>query len=141
MRVASLLPALLSLCGAMALAADMDPVSELSQRSGLPASEVSALLAHCDANQTSMNVCAWRDQLVAEQALRQAVEQAGGASPGCRKALEARMAAWAKRRDTSCQRSADRRWSDGSLRPAATALCAAQATKHMTAAVRKKACR
>lgn len=43
---------------------------EISARSGLPASEVNALLADCDSNQTSMNFCAWRDQIVAERELQ-----------------------------------------------------------------------
>lgn len=55
--------------------AEQTPADEIAARSGLPASEVNALLAQCDSDQTSMNFCAWRDQLVAERELRQQVER------------------------------------------------------------------
>lgn len=38
--------------------ADQTPADEISARSGLPASDVAALLNNCDSSQTSMNFCA-----------------------------------------------------------------------------------
>jgi hypothetical protein len=32
------------------------------------------MLANCDANQTSLNFCAWRDRVVAEQKLQDVVD-------------------------------------------------------------------
>ena len=36
------------------------------------------MLANCDANQMSLNFCAWRDRVVAEQKLQNVVEISGG---------------------------------------------------------------
>ncbi len=83
------------------------PADEIAVRSGLPASEVNALLSDCDSNQTSMNFCAWRD-------------------------LDAQIAKWKRARDASCEKSTRNAWGDGSMRPAAQAICATEATKKMT---------
>lgn len=108
------------------------PGDEISARSGLPASEVDALLANCDSNQTSMNFCAWRDQIVAERELQQVVEQQESQHPERKAALEARITSWKKARDASCEKSSRKEWGDGSMRPAAQAICATAATKKMT---------
>ncbi|MBO7755566.1 lysozyme inhibitor LprI family protein [Burkholderia pseudomallei] len=112
--------------------AEQTPADEISARSGLPASEVSALLADCDSNQTSMNFCAWRDQLVAERELQQVVDQQISEHPERKTALEAKVAKWKKARDASCEKSARKEWNDGSMRPAAQAICATASTKKMT---------
>ncbi|WP_322065871.1 lysozyme inhibitor LprI family protein [Burkholderia ubonensis] len=112
--------------------AEQSPADEISARSGLPASEVSALLADCDSNQTSMNFCAWRDQIVAERELQQVVDQQVSQHPERKAALEAKVAKWKKARDASCEKSARKEWDDGSMRPAAQAICATASTKKMT---------
>nr|WP_232452579.1 lysozyme inhibitor LprI family protein [Burkholderia ubonensis] len=100
---------LLLLASATAFA-EQTPADEISARSGLPASEVSALLADCDSNQTSMNFCAWRDQIVAERELQQVVDQQVSEHPERKAALEAKIAKWKKARDASCEKSARKEW-------------------------------
>ncbi|KVW21478.1 hypothetical protein WK94_16775 [Burkholderia ubonensis] len=112
--------------------AEQSPADEISARSGLPASEVSALLADCDSNQTSMNFCAWRDQIVAERELQQVVDKQISEHPDRKAALEARIAKWKRARDASCEKSARKEWGEGSMRPAAQAICATASTKKMT---------
>ncbi|KVP94271.1 hypothetical protein WL02_05520 [Burkholderia ubonensis] len=112
--------------------AEQTPADEISARSGLPASEVSALLADCDSNQTSMNFCAWRDQIVAERELQQVVDQQVSEHPERKAALEAKIAKWKKARDASCEKSARKEWGEGSMRPAAQAICVTASTKKMT---------
>jgi uncharacterized protein YecT (DUF1311 family) len=126
-----LLLALLLLSSAHAFAGQT-PADEISARSGLPASEVNAMLADCDSNQTSMNFCAWRDQIVAERELQQVVEQQESEHPERKAALDARIARWRKARDASCEKSARKEWDGGSMRPAAQAICATAATRKMT---------
>ncbi|MXK59264.1 DUF1311 domain-containing protein [Burkholderia pseudomallei] len=128
---------LLLLASASAFA-EQTPADEISARSGLPASEVNALLADCDSNQTSMNFCAWRDQLVAERELQQVVDQQISEHPARKAALEAKVAKWKKARDASCEKSARKEWGDGSMRPAAQAICATAATKKMTKKLSRK---
>ncbi|KVT87052.1 hypothetical protein WK59_09445 [Burkholderia ubonensis] len=122
---------LLLLASATAFA-ERTPADEISARSGLPASEVSALLADCDSNQTSMNFCAWRDQIVAERELQQVVDQQVSEHPERKAALEAKIAKWKKARDASCEKSARKEWGEGSMRPAAQAICVTASTKKMT---------
>ncbi|KVK79092.1 lysozyme inhibitor LprI family protein [Burkholderia cepacia] len=112
--------------------ADQSPADEISARSGLPASEVTALLNNCDGSQTSMNFCAWRDQIVAERELQQVVDEQVAAHPERKGALDARITKWKKARDASCEKSSRREWGDGSMRPAAQAICATASTKKMT---------
>ncbi|OJA44113.1 lysozyme inhibitor LprI family protein [Burkholderia ubonensis] len=121
-----------SLCASARAFADPTPAEEISARSGLPASEVNALLDNCDSNQTSMNFCAWRDQFVAEHELRQVVDQQIAEHPERKAALEAKVAKWKKARDASCEKSARKEWDDGLMRPAAQAVCATASTKQMT---------
>ncbi|KVN37576.1 hypothetical protein WJ63_33390 [Burkholderia pyrrocinia] len=128
---------LLLLASASAFA-EQTPADEISARSGLPASEVNALLADCDSNQTSMNFCAWRDQLVAERELQQVVDRQISEHPERKAALEAKVAKWKKTRDASCEKSARKEWGDGSMRPAAQAICATAATKKMAKRLSRK---
>ncbi|WP_175688062.1 lysozyme inhibitor LprI family protein [Burkholderia anthina] len=115
-----------------AAVADQTPADEISARSGLPASEVTALLDNCDGSQTSMNFCAWRDQIVAERELQQVVDKQVAEHPELKHALEARITKWKKARDASCEKSSRREWGDGSMLPAARAICATASTKKMT---------
>ncbi|MFA8326441.1 lysozyme inhibitor LprI family protein [Burkholderia ubonensis] len=112
--------------------AEQTPADEISARSGLPASEVSALLADCESNQTSMNFCAWRDQIVAERELQHVVDRQASEHPERKAALDAKIAKWKKARDASCEKSARKEWGEGSMRPAAQAICATASTKKMT---------
>ncbi|KUZ70564.1 lysozyme inhibitor LprI family protein [Burkholderia ubonensis] len=122
---------LLLVASATALA-EQTPADEISARSGLPASEVSALLADCESNQTSMNFCAWRDQIVAERELQHVVDRQASEHPERKAALDAKIAKWKKARDASCEKSARKEWGEGSMRPAAQAICATASTKKMT---------
>ncbi|MDW9241404.1 hypothetical protein C7S16_1700 [Burkholderia thailandensis] len=112
--------------------AEQTPAEEISARSGLPASEVSALLADCDSNQTSMNFCAWRDRIVAERELQQVVDRQVSEHPDRKSALEAKIAKWKKARDASCEKAARKEWGDGSMRPTAQTVCQTESTKKMT---------
>ena len=81
--------------------AEQTPADEIAARSGLPASEVAGLLNNCDGSQTSMNFCAWRDQIVAERQLQQVVDKQIEAHPERKAALEAKISKWKKARDAS----------------------------------------
>lgn len=131
----------LTLVSTSVLASPPDPIDEIAQRSGLPASEVSAALSDCDANQTNMNFCAWRDQLVAEQKLDDAVNAKAGSSTSCKTALQRKITAWKKRRDASCLKSASRQWGGGSMLPTAVAMCKAAETERMRKAITTGKCR
>ncbi|CAE6763641.1 lysozyme inhibitor LprI family protein [Paraburkholderia haematera] len=108
-----------------------DPADVISQQSGLPASEVQGMLANCDANQTSLNFCAWRDRVVAEQKLQDVVDEKVANSPGCKARLEDKIVAWKKRRDASCKKSAEAENGGGSVVPMEIAACQAAETDRM----------
>ncbi|MCC8394294.1 lysozyme inhibitor LprI family protein [Paraburkholderia sp. MMS20-SJTR3] len=131
----------LVLVGACASALAADPVEEIAKRSGLPASEVTATLADCEANQTSMNFCAWRDQIVSEQKLELAVAAKAGSSAACEKALKKKIAVWKKRRDAECSRSASRQWGGGSMLPTAAATCKTAETDRMRETIAATECK
>ncbi len=114
--------------------------AELAERAGMRPSEVTALLATCDASQTSMKFCAWRDQLAAERTLQRAIDEKRATSPECAAALEQKIDAWRKRRDSVCRESAESEWRNGSMLSAAIAMCAADRTKQMTRIVAAQAC-
>lgn len=107
-------------------------LDELSQRSGLPAAEVSKLLADCHAHQQSMYFCAWRDQIAADRAFGLALAGKLNNRPQCKTTLEAKVASWAKSRDQSCEKSAKAEWGEGSMRPTAQAHCVTAETVRMT---------
>ncbi|MEM5435510.1 lysozyme inhibitor LprI family protein [Paraburkholderia diazotrophica] len=119
----------------------MNPVDEIATRSGLPASEITALLVNCDASQTSMNFCAWRDQLVAEQNLHLAVSSKETQFPACRNRLETQIAGWARQRDRACQRGTQQEWGNGSMHQAAQAICVTKETERITGKVKAFHCR
>lgn len=132
---------LLTLLWAVAVrASPPEPSEEIAKRSGLPLDEVSALLSDCDASQTSMNFCAWRDLIVAEQELQRVVAEKHAASPACKYVSEADIARWKKTRDRACQKSAQKEWGSGSMEPTAHAVCATAETTRMTAEIRASKC-
>jgi uncharacterized protein YecT (DUF1311 family) len=98
-------------------------VSELSERSKIPKSELNGLLADCNASQQSMYFCAWRDQISADRAFKQALADKAQAHPQCKAALEAKVAKWVQVRDRSCDRSAKNQYGEGSMTPTARLLC------------------
>jgi uncharacterized protein YecT (DUF1311 family) len=122
-------------------AAVISPVDEMAARSGLPASEVAALLANCDASQTSMNFCAWRDQLVAEQNLQLAVSRMEAQSPACKNRLEKQIPRWTRQRDLDCQKGARQDWGNGSMHQAAQTICLTKETERITGKVKAFHCR
>ncbi|WP_041734385.1 lysozyme inhibitor LprI family protein [Paraburkholderia atlantica] len=131
----------LALVSSSALATASNPADVIATRSGLPASEVDAALSHCNANQTSMNLCAWRDQIVAEQKLERVVEGKAAVSPTCKAAIEKRITAWKRRRDANCEKSASREWGGGSMLPTAVAMCKTAETERMSKAIQTAGCR
>ena len=126
---------LLALACSPAFAGAPDPADVISQQSGLPASEVRGMLANCDANQMSLNFCAWRDRMVAEQKLQDVVEDKSAKFPSCKARLEKKIAGWKKRRDASCKKSAEAKYGGGSIVPMEIAACQAAETDHMTKVV------
>nr|WP_272945802.1 lysozyme inhibitor LprI family protein [Paraburkholderia sprentiae] len=124
-----------------ALAAAPNPTDVIARHSGLPASEVDAALSHCDANQMNMNLCAWREQLVAEQKLEQVVESTTGSSGTCKASLEKRLTAWKRHRDASCEKSASQEWGGGSMLPTAVAMCKTVETRRMSKAIHASGCK
>lgn len=118
-----------------------NPADVIATRSGLPASEVDAALSHCDANQMSMNLCAWRDQIVAEQKLEQVVKGKAAVSASCQAAIEKRLTAWKTRRDANCKKSASREWGGGSMLPTAVAMCKTAETERISKAIEASGCR
>lgn len=118
-----------------AMAGTVDPADVISRQSGLPASEVQGMLANCDANQVSLNFCAWRDRVVAEQKLQDIVDDRAAKSPGCKARLDSKIAAWKKRRDVSCKKSAEAENGGGSIVPMEIAACQAAETDRMAKAI------
>lgn len=132
---------ILAMAAVSAAAADFDPTSELASQSKLPASEVAALLATCkssEATQMSINFCAWRDLVVAEHKLQQVVDDRSAQSPACGDALAKKIAAWKKKRDAGCEKSAKRDYEGGSMLPTAVAMCQTAATEHMAKKLAKQ---
>jgi uncharacterized protein YecT (DUF1311 family) len=131
----------LALVSSAALAAASNPTDVIATRSGLPASEVDAALSHCDAKQMSMNLCAWRVQIVAEQKLKQVVKGKAAVSATCKAALEKRLTTWRKRRDANCEKSASQEWGGGSMLATAVAMCKTVETERMSKAIGSAICR
>lgn len=131
---------LLAFLSVSAVAAAQTLTNELAERSGMRAGDVTALLANCDANQTSMKFCAWRDQLAAEHTLQRLIEEKRTASPQCAAALAQKVAAWQKQRDATCRQSAEARWGTSSMLSAAVAMCATDRTKQMAQSLTGNTC-
>lgn len=112
-------------------------LSELSRRSALPESELTQLLANCGANQMSMNICAWRDEMVAERELKKVVAEKISRVPECGASIESKVAAWEHVRDSGCEKSATKDYDDGSIKPMAQAMCMKDETVKMTKRVKR----
>src|SRR5579864_7010522 len=108
-------------------------IAELASRSSLSEPTLRVLLANCNANQQSENICAWRDQIAAQRAFRGAVTRKEQELSPCKADIEHRAAAWERRRDSSCARQAQKQYGRGSLRPTAQAICLTEQTKQLTA--------
>lgn len=130
-KPALLLLAVLSVSAVAASANAKTLTDELAKRSGMSPAEITMLLASCDANQTSMKFCAWRDELAAEHRLQRLIERKRAASPKCGAMLAQTVAAWQKKRDETCRRSAEQQWGGGTMLSAAVAMCATDRTKLM----------
>jgi uncharacterized protein YecT (DUF1311 family) len=135
-----LLLVLCSVSAAAAAASAQTLTAELAERSGMSPWQVTTLLANCDANQTSMKFCAWRDELAAERTLRHLIEAKRAASPKCGAVLAQKVAAWQKRRDQTCRKSAEEQWGNGSMLSAAVAMCATDRTKQMMQTLSSNSC-
>lgn len=132
---------LLAFMSASACLSAQTLTAELAERAGMQPSQVTALLSACDASQTSMKFCAWRDQLAAERALQSAIDdKRATSSPQCAAVLDHKIAAWRKRRDATCRQTAKQEWGAGPMLSAATAMCATDRTKQMTQIVSAQAC-
>jgi hypothetical protein len=136
--------AALALCCA-AVGAQPVPTSavpELSAASGLPESEITALLADCAANQQAQYFCAWRDRLEAEHKLDAALSQRSQASPECGKRLAGEAPRWKSQVQRHCQATAAKAWGGGSMQRTAELACAANAFEHAAAELpSEKSCR
>lgn len=93
--------------------AEAEVLAELSSRSKIPESELRQIISNCDANQQAMNLCAFRDLVVADIVLKHG------------------LAVWKKNRDVACEKQAEHAWHDGSMKPTVRATCVALATKKM----------
>jgi uncharacterized protein YecT (DUF1311 family) len=132
--------ALVILSLSAAHAAEHDPVDELAKRSGLPPAEISASLANCDANQTNLNICAWRDVIVAEQDLKKVADERSASSPSCKKAIDRRLDGWTAKRDRVCKESAAEEYGGGSAEPMALAICESSSTHDMAKEIQSLHC-
>lgn len=107
-------------------------LGELSKRSGLPDDELNRLLADCSANQQSMYFCAWRDQIAAEKTFDKVLVEKQLQLPQCKTFIESKAKSWSRIRDRSCDRSATKKWGEGSMKPTALAICMTAETARMT---------
>ena len=111
--------------------------AELARQSGLPESELAELLKDCEANQTSMNFCARRDQVAAELKLDRVVADKIKQQPDCRTAIEQKLTKWRGGRDKGCARSAAKEYGNGSMRPMAQAMCLKAEAERMAVRVKR----
>lgn len=116
---------------------DSEVLSDLSRRSNLPEADLKSMLAACDANQTNMNLCAYRDQVAADLTLKHAIEKKEKQLPKRTVEIDTKVAGWEKSRDVSCAKSAEQEWGNGSMKPTAQAMCVAAETHKMIRRVEK----
>lgn len=72
---------------------------------------------------TQHHFCAQRDELVADRKLQRVIADKKAQAPACTAVIDARVAAWQKKRDVSCDRSAARDFGGGSMESGARLLC------------------
>jgi hypothetical protein len=131
----------LAFSGRTAAAEFFDPAVELARQSGLPLSEVSALLANCGANQASRSFCAQRDLIVAERELHRIADQWEATSPACSRALDRRLKQWQESRDRVCKKTDADGSANGLMHSTAQAICETSMTQSMTERIRERGCR
>mgnify|MGYP000218028256 CR=1 FL=1 len=113
----------------------------LAHRSGLAEDALRGLLSNCDASQSAMNICAYRDAVAADLVLQHAIANKAEQLPACKDRLEARIARWAAERDRACKRSAAKAYGGGSLEPMAMAMCVQHENERMAKKVeRQRSC-
>jgi hypothetical protein len=115
-------------------------IDELAKRTGVSPTQVTALLADCNANRDSIKLCAWRDELAAERTLTRLLDEKRAAFPKCGAVLAQKVAAWQRRRDETCRQSAQRQWTDGSMQSAALAVCTTDRTKQIMQSLSSDSC-
>jgi uncharacterized protein YecT (DUF1311 family) len=107
-------------------------LGELAWRSGVREAELTSLLANCNADQRSLHLCAWRDQIAADRALGAVLADKAQRRPECRATIESKIADWTRLRDASCDRRTREKWGDGPIAPAARLRCIEEETVRMT---------
>lgn len=148
-RVVTLLLGVIAIAGAAASSsspAKYQPSPEevlaaLAHRSGLTEDVLRGPLSNCDASQSAMNICAYRDAVAAELVLQHAVANKAEQLPACKDRLEARIARWAVERDRGCKRSAAKAYGGGSLEPMAMSMCVQHENERMAMKIeRQRSC-
>ncbi|MGQ3055560.1 MAG: lysozyme inhibitor LprI family protein [Roseateles sp.] len=148
-RVLALLLGALAIAGAAASSSSPakyqprpeEVLAALAHRSGLAEEALRGLLSHCDASQSAMNICAYRDAVAADLVLQHAIANKAEQLPACKDRLEARIARWAAERDRACKRSAAKAYGGGSLEPMAMAMCVQHENERMAKKVeRQRSC-
>jgi hypothetical protein len=79
-----------------------DAQTRISKASGLPLATIQRMLSDCDADQQSMNFCAWRDRVDAEDALSITTATWDKKSPACKSAVSEQVARWMHMRNRKC---------------------------------------
>ncbi|HVZ31947.1 MAG TPA: hypothetical protein VG963_05955, partial [Polyangiaceae bacterium] len=85
--------------------ASEDVLREVSRRSGLPESEVRALVANCDRDQQSQYFCAFRDFVARDLLLQSTAAEQQRQLPACEAELHQKLTEREHARDENCQRS------------------------------------
>ncbi len=106
-------------------------LSALSARTHIPKAELQTSLSHCDADQQSMTICAYRDFEAADLKLKRLVAEKEVSLPACKGFIENKVMRWKKMRDQGCAKSAAKDYDQGSIQPMAQAICATVETKKM----------
>lgn len=111
-------------------------VVALERASGLPAAEISRLLADCEGSQQSMYFCAWRDQLEADRRLDHALSGKISRHPQCKASLENQFGTWQRRRAQRCRADAAEQHGGGSLQRTAELVCLRAAADAASSAIK-----
>ena len=113
-------------------------ITALAQRSGISEDELRGLLSRCEASQSAMNICAYRDAVAADLKLKHALASKVQQLPACKESLEARIARWDKKRDQGCERSAAKDYGGGSMAQMARSMCVEHEIVQMTKQVERQ---
>jgi hypothetical protein len=129
--------ALLSLIAACAATQPVRPslhpqteevLSELSRRSAMNESDLSAVLSNCQASSQSRYLCAFRDYVAIDLAFKQLVETKLHELPACTVLIKSHVEYLERMRDESCMTVANEPYSEASMALTAETKCAAHAT-------------